>query len=642
MAQLSHRSMLGGLRQLLLGGDEEGESTPPEEGFNTPHGCSQRPLFLPPELPLTPAHGPSSPSGCAPPALALFRAERPARPNFTGRWLLARVEGDYDQLLRDLGSSWCERRRVRSKKLGIGNWVQQIRQDGDEITIESCEGTRFLAMSLHIGRAADAGSRTAGLDRKEVSVTAYWDDATLQTKVQRLDWPSPLLFSRFFEQNYLVVKCMTFGGKVIRRYFTKQPDPMQVGHLSLSMVGLAGRATTPQPPIFSLVEPLAAASAAGPATSASAPFAGKWVLEHIEGDFEAFLVDTGVGEPVRRLSKSMNHGIGNSTQIIRQDGDTFAIVTEAGCKATTMEFRVGAGDQEVTGPDGSRIIVTPRWRNGALLMNLKKLDGTRLPPANRYIVDGHLVVDSATSKGERVMRYFNRASQLAVESFGSSGASTANKAFYGATSTATPSTATLISGSEASSLSRDSSGDSSGAGAEVASSMMASSTDVAQMISAGSTVDSHPAATAQDAVTRPNFTGKWMTESIEGDAEALLIDAGANWVTRKLAKSLKYGVGRFVQDIRQEGDQMEVVMTGGPVTTANRFMVGAGEQAMKGPDGREILGTPEWQGATLHLTNKASNGTFMPSVDRSMLGDRMVLDMMSSSGQRVRRFLVRQ
>mmetsp|Transcript_26058 Transcript_26058/g.73292 ORF Transcript_26058/g.73292 Transcript_26058/m.73292 type:complete len:364 (+) Transcript_26058:370-1461(+) len=291
---------------------------------------------------------------------------------------------------------------------------------------------------------------------------------------------------------------------------------------------------------------------------------------------------------VTLLTGQWAHSSGG-TVCIQQDGDSFVIVNEAGPKVTTMKFMVGAGEQQVTGQDGTPTIATPLWDGCVLQMTLKRLDGTKLPAVRRRLVDGQLVLESVSSKGETVRRYFSR---RVVETAGS----------LSSNATASDDTGSTVSVTSADTVGT-------------------------------SCTEEH---------ARPDFSGRWLLEEIEGDCELLLIDAGAPWALRKLAKGMKYGLGRATQDIRHEGDAFVVVSEGGPRVTTQNFRAGAGEQQVMMPDGSMVVGTPQWQDGRLLMAMKELDGTRLASVDRGLVGGRMVVDSVTSKGELVRRVFVKQ
>jgi len=74
--------------------------------------------------------------------------------------------------------------------------------------------------------------------------------------------------------------------------------------------------------------------------------------------------------------------------------------------------------------------------------------------------------------------------------------------------------------------------------------------------------------------------------------EALLTSLGVGWLKRKAASAIGYGVGKLVQTIVQEGDQVSVSNVGGQKDFQNDIVVGT-EQQVDSVDGTVTI-TTSW------------------------------------------------
>ena len=66
---------------------------------------------------------------------------------------------------------------------------------------------------------------------------------------------------------------------------------------------------------------------------------------------------------------------------------------------------------------------------------------------------------------------------------------------------------------------------------------------------------------------RPNFSGTWICDHIDGDWDTFLQAAGVSWMPRQLMKTFGYGIG-MRQIITMEGDDVmhvTVKMMAGPL-----------------------------------------------------------------------------
>lgn len=137
-------------------------------------------------------------------------------------------------------------------------------------------------------------------------------------------------------------------------------------------------------------------------------FNGRWLLNRIDGDFEAFLTDIGTSWMLRKMAKGVNYGVGKSIQDITIKGDEFTVITEGGPKVTTLTMHIGGGEEESVGLDGEPVLVRVRWEGSTLVMESRKPDpdGTTYQPTRRYLDGEEMVVENTTTSGLVVKRFF--------------------------------------------------------------------------------------------------------------------------------------------------------------------------------------------------------------------------------------------
>ncbi|CAK0834246.1 unnamed protein product, partial [Prorocentrum cordatum] len=153
----------------------------------------------------------------------------------------------------------------------------------------------------------------------------------------------------------------------------------------------------------------AATSSAG--DEAPVDLSGSWVLNRVEGDFEALMVDAGVSWTVRKLAQGAGYGAGIVRHEIKQDGDQLEIIfkTRPG-KTDRMTVRIDGCVQGTTNEDGTPVEVRPRWEGLGLCMSGSQPSGSPMQPTRRYLVGQELVCECSTSKGAMVAkRIFTRA-----------------------------------------------------------------------------------------------------------------------------------------------------------------------------------------------------------------------------------------
>lgn len=138
-------------------------------------------------------------------------------------------------------------------------------------------------------------------------------------------------------------------------------------------------------------------------------FLGKWKFSKFEGNFEAMMIDAGVSWTTRKMAKSANYGIGLATHDIQQRGNELSINVHNGLLGTTMKLTVNGREQESIHEDGTRVLITPSWEGQMLRVEGKTKQGHRkIQSTKRYLSGEQMVIETTTSSGEVVLRYFSR------------------------------------------------------------------------------------------------------------------------------------------------------------------------------------------------------------------------------------------
>lgn len=140
-----------------------------------------------------------------------------------------------------------------------------------------------------------------------------------------------------------------------------------------------------------------------------------------------------------------------------------------------------------------------------------------------------------------------------------------------------------------------------------------------------------------------DMSGQWVLSRVEGDFEALMIDAGVSWALRKMAKSMNYGAGLVTHSIEQEGNSLVIECNNGPgqATGTMRLAVGGGSQSTANEDGAPIVVEPRWDGRCLVVAGRAADGSALRPLKRFVSGQEMVCESATSSGDVARRYFAR-
>merc|ERR1719282_1663769 len=108
----------------------------------------------------------------------------PLELGFSGRWLLDRVEGDFDTLMVENGFNWVTRTLVKSFNYGIGMAAHIIEQDGSTLSIEIQHGPHTNTMILDL----DADEHeTNNEDGARIIVRPRWDGKSLHVAGRTLE-----------------------------------------------------------------------------------------------------------------------------------------------------------------------------------------------------------------------------------------------------------------------------------------------------------------------------------------------------------------------------------------------------------------------------------------------------------------------
>lgn len=139
----------------------------------------------------------------------------------------------------------------------------------------------------------------------------------------------------------------------------------------------------------------------------------------------------------------------------------------------------------------------------------------------------------------------------------------------------------------------------------------------------------------------PDFSGRWVFRRHEGDFDAMMIDAGTAWATRRLAKAMGYGAGLVVQVIEHSGEILTINFRAGTSSYMQRLHIGEldGQQSSFTEDGDRACFRCLRDGNSLSIDGyRLKDGSKLQSNRRYMLGDEMVQETLTSSGQIVKRF----
>lgn len=103
----------------------------------------------------------------------------------------------------------------------------------------------------------------------------------------------------------------------------------------------------------------------------------------------------------------------------------------------------------------------------------------------------------------------------------------------------------------------------------------------------------------------PNFTGSWRLTRIEGSMDVFMKDIGMGLLARVTNRSIRYGIGRQVIEIVQEGNAFQITNPGCCWSWGNvqKFLVGGGDQCVCS-NPKALVFNPRWDGRVLSIAQK--------------------------------------
>mmetsp|Transcript_94310 Transcript_94310/g.243581 ORF Transcript_94310/g.243581 Transcript_94310/m.243581 type:complete len:301 (+) Transcript_94310:97-999(+) len=143
-----------------------------------------------------------------------------APPDFSGKWTLKGVEGDFEEVMVDAGVSWAVRKMARGANYGAGVVQQNIEQTGSSLLIESKQGpgsTRMIKYDIGVGE-----QRAIGEDGASIVVTPRWEGQTLVVEGTLETGARIQTFKRYFDGPDMVIETITSKELAAKRIFAKQ------------------------------------------------------------------------------------------------------------------------------------------------------------------------------------------------------------------------------------------------------------------------------------------------------------------------------------------------------------------------------------------------------------------------------------
>lgn len=138
-------------------------------------------------------------------------------------------------------------------------------------------------------------------------------------------------------------------------------------------------------------------------------FSGSWAEVANEGDMDAFFRDMGWTKMARRISSSIDHGVGRSEQHIDQKGDWICVTQISVTVRYTSAFHIGGGVQNTVNAEGKVLQVKPSWADDgkAIVAPHWDVNGDLMQVTKRYLrsnPEPEMVIEMTSPTGITVKR----------------------------------------------------------------------------------------------------------------------------------------------------------------------------------------------------------------------------------------------
>merc|ERR1712070_187169 len=134
----------------------------------------------------------------------------------------------------------------------------------------------------------------------------------------------------------------------------------------------------------------------------------------------------------------------------------------------------------------------------------------------------------------------------------------------------------------------------------------------------------------------PSFTGTWLLTDVQGDPAGFMTEMGVSWMMRQAASSMGYGKGKAMQEIKHDGDVLEVTRKGPKKTATSTLKIGE-TNLIETPKGEQRKAMLQWEDDV--LVAKGEGGL---TQRRYMEGDKLVLEIISSKGKVMKQVYTKQ
>eukprot|EP00933_Yihiella_yeosuensis_P070444 TRINITY_DN78555_c0_g1_i1.p1 TRINITY_DN78555_c0_g1~~TRINITY_DN78555_c0_g1_i1.p1 ORF type:complete len:250 (-),score=37.76 TRINITY_DN78555_c0_g1_i1:189-938(-) len=152
-------------------------------------------------------------------------SKEPPQPDFTGKWICSRVEGDWEAFLRERGTSWTVRKIAASIGFGVGKQTQEISQDGDCLeVVNQVSCTHSLKEDKSILKADGLEQFSVDPEGIPLRQKTTWDGEVLvseQCFEHDKQSRSSMIVKRYMKGVEMCTERVTASGLIVRRFYER-------------------------------------------------------------------------------------------------------------------------------------------------------------------------------------------------------------------------------------------------------------------------------------------------------------------------------------------------------------------------------------------------------------------------------------
>lgn len=144
------------------------------------------------------------------------------RPDFSGKWTLTAIEGDWETFLKEQGYGWMKRKTIAGLGYGVNKLTDDIRCEGDILVQVSVSPMRTVQNRFRLNGQQQEGTDPEG---DKMLVTPAWDGEDLIFEVFGTDGKKKATTIWHLDTSKKRRQTLESpGGCIVQRIWTRQPQ----------------------------------------------------------------------------------------------------------------------------------------------------------------------------------------------------------------------------------------------------------------------------------------------------------------------------------------------------------------------------------------------------------------------------------